>query len=209
MWSLQLTSWSQSCLILIQNGEVKLVLWRHWNAPEQHASSDVREPISVHEAVQDTISGFLFPAGQQDRSSPLVKRMLSPQQARPAPRATMSGTFFFYCDTHTHTHTRTHTHTSVVLAATYHTGLKYRRCRLSCLPFVWHFFSLWHTRTHTHAHTHTHTHTHTLPLSLYLFLSLSLSSSLSLPLSLSLSHSLSLFSLSLSLSLSSPSLTRG
>ena len=27
----------------------------------------------------------------------------------------------------------------VVLAAAY---LKYRRCRLSCLPFVWHFFSL-------------------------------------------------------------------
>ena len=48
----------------------------------------------------------------------------------------------------------------VVLAAAY---LKYRRCRLSCLPFVWHFFSLWHTHTHTrtHAHTHTHTHTHT------------------------------------------------
>ena len=32
----------------------------------------------------------------------------------------------------------------VVLAAAY---LKYRRCRLSCLPFVWHFFSLWHTHT--------------------------------------------------------------
>ena len=32
----------------------------------------------------------------------------------------------------------------VVLAATY---LKYRRYRLSCLPFVWHFFSLWHTHT--------------------------------------------------------------
>ena len=52
----------------------------------------------------------------------------------------------------------------VVLAAAY---LKYRRCRLSCLPFVWHFFSLWHTHTHTHArthartHAHTHTHTHT------------------------------------------------
>ena len=35
-----------------------------------------------------------------------------------------------------------------MLAAAY---LKYRRCRLSCLPFVWHFFSLWHTHTHTHA----------------------------------------------------------
>ena len=58
----------------------------------------------------------------------------------------------------------------VVLAAAY---LKYRRCRLSCLPFIWHFFSLWHTPTHTHpptntpthtptdTHTHTHTHTHT------------------------------------------------
>ena len=33
----------------------------------------------------------------------------------------------------------------VVLAVAY---LKYRRCRLSCLPFVWHFFSLWHTHTH-------------------------------------------------------------
>ena len=32
-----------------------------------------------------------------------------------------------------------------MLAAAY---LKYRRCRLSCLPFVWHFFSLWHTRMH-------------------------------------------------------------
>ena len=42
----------------------------------------------------------------------------------------------------------------VVLAATY---LKYRRYRLSCLPFVWHFF---HCDTHTHARTHTHTHTH-------------------------------------------------
>ena len=46
----------------------------------------------------------------------------------------------------------------VVLAAAY---LKYRRCRLSCLPFVWHYFSLWHTHTHTHTVTHTHTHTHT------------------------------------------------
>ena len=35
----------------------------------------------------------------------------------------------------------------VVLAAAY---LKCRRCRLSCLPFVWYFFSLWHTHTHTH-----------------------------------------------------------
>ena len=50
----------------------------------------------------------------------------------------------------------------VVLAATY---LKYPRYRLSCLPFVWHFF---HCDTHTHTHTHylssfsdTHTHTHT------------------------------------------------
>ena len=34
----------------------------------------------------------------------------------------------------------------VVLAAAY---LKYRRCRLSCLPFVWDFFSLWHTHTHS------------------------------------------------------------
>ena len=71
----------------------------------------------------------------------------------------------------------------VVLAAAY---LKYRRCRLSCLPFVWYFFSLWHTHTHTHAHTrarahihphttHTHTHTHTHSLSLSLSLSLPLS----------------------------------
>ena len=41
----------------------------------------------------------------------------------------------------------------VVHAATY---LKYRRYRLSCLPFVWHFLSLWHTHTHTHTHTRTH-----------------------------------------------------
>ena len=58
----------------------------------------------------------------------------------------------------------------VVLAATY---LKYPRYRLSCLPFVWHFFhcdththtifrlSLTHTHTHTHTHARTHTHTHT------------------------------------------------
>ena len=48
----------------------------------------------------------------------------------------------------------------VVLAAAY---LKYRRCRLSCLPFVWHFFSLWHTHTQTHANTRMHAHprTHT------------------------------------------------
>ena len=48
----------------------------------------------------------------------------------------------------------------IVLAAAY---LKCHRCRSSCLPFVWHFFSLWHTstRTHTHTHTHSHTHTHT------------------------------------------------
>ena len=38
----------------------------------------------------------------------------------------------------------------VVLAAAY---LKYRWYRLSCLPFVWHFF---HCDTHTHTHTHTH-----------------------------------------------------
>ena len=39
-----------------------------------------------------------------------------------------------------HTHTHTHTHfLCIVLAAAY---LKYRRCCLSCLPFVWHFFSL-------------------------------------------------------------------
>ena len=37
----------------------------------------------------------------------------------------------------------------VVLAAAY---LKYRRCRLSCLPFVWHLF--FHCDTHTHTHTH-------------------------------------------------------
>ena len=38
----------------------------------------------------------------------------------------------------------------VMVAAAY---LKYRRCRLSCLPFVWHFFSLSHFVTHTHTHT--------------------------------------------------------
>ena len=40
----------------------------------------------------------------------------------------------------------------VVLAATY---LKYRWCRLSCLPFVWHFFFI---VTHTHTHTHVYKH---------------------------------------------------
>ena len=40
----------------------------------------------------------------------------------------------------------------IVLAAAY---LKYRLCRLSCLPFVWHPF--FHCDTHTHTHTHTHT----------------------------------------------------
>ena len=51
----------------------------------------------------------------------------------------------------------------VVLAAAY---LKYRRCRLSCLPFVWHFFFIvthTHTHTHTHARTHTPTHARTHP----------------------------------------------
>ena len=42
----------------------------------------------------------------------------------------------------------------IVLAAAY---LKYRLCRLSCLPFVWHSF--FHCDTHTHTH-HTHKHTH-------------------------------------------------
>ena len=32
----------------------------------------------------------------------------------------------------------------------YATYLKYHRCRLSCLPFVWHFFSLWHTCAQKH-----------------------------------------------------------
>ena len=41
----------------------------------------------------------------------------------------------------------------VLLAAAY---LKYGRCRLLCLPFVWHFFFI---VTHTHTHTHaTHIH---------------------------------------------------
>ena len=43
----------------------------------------------------------------------------------------------------------------IVLAAAY---LKYRLCRLSCLPFVWHPF--FHCDTHTHTHTHIHTYTH-------------------------------------------------
>ena len=55
--------------------------------------------------------------------------------------------------THARAHAHTHTQPSysgcnflcVVLAAAY---LKYRRCRLSCLPFVWHFF-LCDTHTHT------------------------------------------------------------
>ena len=62
----------------------------------------------------------------------------------------------------THTHTHTHTHTMkrasysccnflcIVLAAAY---LKYRLCRLSCLPFVWHPF--FHCDTHTHIRLHT------------------------------------------------------
>ena len=46
-----------------------------------------------------------------------------------------------------------------MLAAAY---LEYHRCRLSCLPFVWHlFFIVTHTRACARAHTHTHTHTHT------------------------------------------------
>ena len=36
----------------IQNGAVKLVHWCHWSAPEQHASSDVREPTSLHQAAR-------------------------------------------------------------------------------------------------------------------------------------------------------------
>ena len=35
----------------------------------------------------------------------------------------------------------------IVVAAAY---LKYCRYRLSCLPFIWHFFSSWHTHIHTH-----------------------------------------------------------
>ena len=46
----------------------------------------------------------------------------------------------------------------IVLAAAY---LKYRRCHLSCLPFVWHLFFHWDTHTHTYPHTHAHTHTRT------------------------------------------------
>ena len=40
---------------------------------------------------------------------------------------------------------------------------KHRWYRLSCLPFVWHFFycdTHTHTNIHAHAHTHTQTHTH-------------------------------------------------
>ena len=41
----------------------------------------------------------------------------------------------------------------IVLAAA---DLKYRLCRLSCLPFVWHlFFIVTHTHTHTHSHSRT------------------------------------------------------
>ena len=47
------TSWVWFMLVFyqVQNGAVKLVLWRRWNVPEQHASSDVREPISLDQAV--------------------------------------------------------------------------------------------------------------------------------------------------------------
>ena len=48
----------------------------------------------------------------------------------------------------------------VVLAAAY---LKYHRCRLSCLPFVWHLFFIV-----THTHTHAQTHNHFLLLTLFL-----------------------------------------
>ena len=45
---------------VVQPGAVKLVLWSHWNAPEQHAPSDVREPISLHQAVQRNLSRCPF-----------------------------------------------------------------------------------------------------------------------------------------------------
>ena len=62
---------------------------------------------------------------------------------------------------------KAHTHTCcnflcVVLAAAVY--LKYRQCRLSCLPFVWDFFSLWHTHTHTHTHARTRLATNVHPL---------------------------------------------
>ena len=86
------------------------------------ASSDHREPISLHQAVHT------------------------------------------YARTHTRARAHTHTHTHsdrlmkrasysccnflcIVLAAAY---LKYHRCRLSCLPFVWHLFFI---VTHTHIYT--------------------------------------------------------
>ena len=59
----------------------------------------------------------------------------------------LSGIFFSLWHTHSHIH-----------AAAY---LKYRRYRLSCLPFVWHFFFHCDTHARTHARTHTHTRTHT------------------------------------------------
>ena len=34
---------------ILQPGEVKLILWCHWS--ELHASTDVREPLSLHQAV--------------------------------------------------------------------------------------------------------------------------------------------------------------
>ena len=48
---------------------------------------------------------------------------------------------------YTHTHARTHTHTHT---HTHASSLTYHWCRLSCLPFVWHFLF---TVTHTHTHT--------------------------------------------------------
>ena len=39
---------------------------------------------------------------------------------------------------------------TMVVCATY---LKYHRCRLSCLPFVWHFYSLSHTHARTRKNT--------------------------------------------------------
>ena len=66
-----------------------------------------------------------------------------------------------FSDTHTHTRARARTHTHMkrgcyfccnFLCGGSATHLKYHRIRLSCLPFVLHFFSSRHTHTHTLTH---------------------------------------------------------
>ena len=63
---------------------------------------------------------------------------------------------------HTNTHTQAHTHTLMLVFffALCLLPLKHRWYRLSCLPFVWYFFSLRHTHTHTCMRSQTSTRPH-------------------------------------------------